>query len=305
VKDTIYYSQAKLLIQVLPHITKETVFALKGGTAINYFLWDLPRISVDIDLAYLPVKSRQESIQEISESLERIIQNIQYTIPDVKVIPKIEKETKKKIACIVNKNNITVKIEPNLVIRGTVFPVEQDSLCNTAIDIFGSNVTITRLAMPDLFGGKICAALDRQHPRDLFDIYLLFNEMGFSSEIRKAFILYLISHPRPIVELLNPNFKDIKAIFENEFAGMSRVSVTLDELIQTRTMLVSQIQTGLTENEKRFILSIKRGEPDWSASGLKGIDMLPAVRWKIKNIKTMDKKKHQQAVNKLEKYLRL
>lgn len=304
-KDTIYYSQAKLLIQVLPHIAKETVFALKGGTAINYFFWDLPRISVDIDLTYLPVKSREESIQEISETLERIIQNIQHTIPYIKVIPKIDQETKLKIGCIVNKNNITVKIEPNLVIRGTVFPIEQDFLCNTAIDIFGSNVKIARLAMPDLFGGKICAALDRQHPRDLFDIYLLFKEIGFSSDIRKAFIIYLLSHPRPIVDLLNPNFKDIKAIFENEFAGMSRVSVTLNELLQTRKMLVSQIKTGLTENEKRFIFSIKRGEPDWSLSGLKNIEILPAVRWKLKNIKTMDKRKHQLAVDKLKKFLEL
>ncbi|MFO7890147.1 MAG: nucleotidyl transferase AbiEii/AbiGii toxin family protein [bacterium] len=304
-KNTIYYAQAKLLIRILPHIAKETVFALKGGTAINYFLWDLPRLSVDVDLTYLPIKLRRESIQEISESLNRIIQGIQYTIPNVKVIPKIDKESKKKIGCIVNRNNITVKIEPNVVIRGSVFPAETVSISRAAVDNFGSTVSVSRLSIPDLFGGKMCAALDRQHPRDLFDIHLLFKKLEFSDDIRKAFVIYLLSHPRPMLELLNPNFKDIKTVFENEFAGMSRISVTLDDLLEAREELVSHLKQSLTENEKRFILSIKRGEPEWSLSGLEGIDTLPAIRWKIKNIKNMDKKKHKLAVDKLEKYLKL
>ena len=302
-KNTIYYSQAKLLIRILPHIAKETVFALKGGTAINYFLWDLPRLSVDVDLTYLPIQSRRESIQEISESVHRIIQGIQYTIPRVKIIPKIEKEFKKIIGCLVNQDNITVKIESNLVIRGTVFPVETVSICQSAVDYFESKVSVPRLSIPDLFGGKICAALDRQHPRDLYDIHLLLKEEGFSDDIRQAFIVYLISHPRPMVELLDPNLKDIKSIFKNEFAGMSRIPVILDDLLETREVLVSQIKQNLTDNEKHFILSIKRAEPDWSLSEVEGIDTLPAIRWKITNIKNMDKKKHKLAVDKLERCL--
>jgi hypothetical protein len=46
------------LIRVLPSIAEEACFALKGGTAINLFVRDMPRLSVDIDLTYLPVQPR-------------------------------------------------------------------------------------------------------------------------------------------------------------------------------------------------------------------------------------------------------
>jgi predicted nucleotidyltransferase component of viral defense system len=57
-KDTVFFRQAELLLRILPLIYKEYVFALKGGTAINFFVRDLLRLSVDIDLTYLPLKNR-------------------------------------------------------------------------------------------------------------------------------------------------------------------------------------------------------------------------------------------------------
>lgn len=83
------------------------------------------------------------------------------------------------------------------------------------------NLNVRVLSLEDTYGGKICAALDRQHPRDLFDIKLLLENEGLTEKIKKAFIVYLISHDRPIVEVLNPGLQDIKQIFENEFAGMT------------------------------------------------------------------------------------
>ena len=50
-----YYAQVRLLVRELPVVAKETCFALKGGTALNLFVRDMPRLSVDIDLAYVPL----------------------------------------------------------------------------------------------------------------------------------------------------------------------------------------------------------------------------------------------------------
>lgn len=80
----IYHAQVELLVRVLPQIAEEDIFALKGGTAINLFYRDLPRLSVDIDLTYLPIKTRQESLAEINEGMSRIASAIEANISDVK-----------------------------------------------------------------------------------------------------------------------------------------------------------------------------------------------------------------------------
>ena len=61
----VYRRQVQLLVRTLPLVAQEECFALKGGTAINLFYRNLPRLSVDIDLAYLPLADRAQSLAEI------------------------------------------------------------------------------------------------------------------------------------------------------------------------------------------------------------------------------------------------
>jgi hypothetical protein len=65
-----YFEQVELLVRVLPVVGKSKCFTVKGGTAINLFYRDMPRLSVDIDLVYLPLKSREESLLDISKVFE-------------------------------------------------------------------------------------------------------------------------------------------------------------------------------------------------------------------------------------------
>jgi hypothetical protein len=169
--------------------------------------------------------------------------------------------------------------------------------------MFELSVEVNTLSLEDLFGGKICAALDRQHPRDLFDIKLLLENEGFTEGIRKAFIVYLISHDRPIVELLDPGLLNIEKTFETEFKAMTRDEVTVSDLIRTRENLIGLIKTSLTEGEKKFLLSFKRIQPEWDLVGIEGIQELPAVQWKLHNLSRMQSEKHNKAYRKLEKYL--
>jgi len=87
-KDTVFFKQAKLLLRILPLIYNEDVFALKGGTAINFFVRDLPRLSVDIDMTYLPVSDRDSALTEIRSSLRVISEGIKRRIPGTGIIPK-------------------------------------------------------------------------------------------------------------------------------------------------------------------------------------------------------------------------
>ncbi len=155
------------------------------------------------------------------------------------------------------------------------------------------------MALADLYAGKICAALDRQHPRDLFDIKWLLENEGLTDEIRKAFLVYLSSHNRPMGELLRPQYKDISTIYAGEFANMTETDVPLEELVAVREYLVEIIRQGLTDNEKDFLLSFKSREPDWTLLDLEGVSELPAIKWKQINLAKMPEKKHKLALDKL------
>ena len=123
--NSLYFKQAELLLRIIPLIDREAVFALKGGTAINFFARDIPRISVDIDLVYIPLGERDLSLREISATLVRISHDIESRIPGTKVFFKKIKGTDFFSGLFVQRQETMVKIEPNLVIRGSVYPPER------------------------------------------------------------------------------------------------------------------------------------------------------------------------------------
>jgi len=303
VKDTVFFKQAELLLRILPLIHKEQVFALKGGTAINFFVRELPRLSVDIDLTYLPLNERDFALDDISHALIRVSEEIKSRIPGTRTVLKNIRGTNTLKGMVVDQEGITVKIEPNPVLRGSVYPPEIRTLTKKAQDLFELSVQSSILSIDELYAGKICAALDRQHPRDLFDIHFLIKNEGLTAKIRKAFIVYLISHPRPMIEILNPQPKDMRDIFKKEFKTMIAKDVTYQELDTSRDVLLSILRNDLTIEEKKFIVSVKEGNPRWDLLAIEGIENLPAVKWKLLNIEKMDPSKHQKAVHNLSDYL--
>jgi predicted nucleotidyltransferase component of viral defense system len=296
-----YYKQVQLLVQLLPLIAEENCFALKGGTAINLFVRDLPRLSVDIDLVYLPINNRQEALNDITRSLARIAQRIKKVFLDIEIIESF-KSKPDALRLVISKKGVKIKIELSPVLRGTVFEPEVRDVCQKVEDEFGY-AEIAVVALPDLYAGKICAALDRQHPRDLYDAKILLDHEGLTDTIRQTLLVYLISHPRPIAELLSPASKDIKQLYKGEFLQMEEQYVSLEELELTRENLILSVNTELTDKEKHFLLSFKKKVPDWSLLSLEGIENLPAVNWKLKNINNMKSEKHDVAYKKLQQVL--
>ncbi len=304
-KDSEYFKQAQLMLRVIPHVAAERSFALKGGTAINLFVRDMPRLSVDIDLTWLPSEPRETALANIGEALHRIAVAIPKAMPGVTVQERYAKGAEYISKLFISTAEAVIKIEPNLVLRGAVFPPVHRELSQHAEEFFELSATILTLATADLYGGKLCAALDRQHPRDIYDVKILMENEGITDEIRTAFVVYLASHDRPMSELLNPNRKELCQIYENEFSGMTADSVSYDELIAVREKFIDTVNSTLTENEKRFLLSIKQGEPDWGLIPVSGIDQLPAIQWKLLNIRKMKKEKQNESLQKLRLVLDL
>lgn len=305
-KNSPYFEQVVLMLRAIPHVTAESCFALKGGTAINLFVRDMPRLSVDIDLAYLPVdEPRETALHKMSSALARVAAAVKKAIPGAKVQETRARDPDRIIKLVVATGRTRIKIEPNEVIRGSVFAVEERELSKRAEEAFELSVAARTLSVADLYGGKLCAALDRQHPRDLFDVMVLLANEGITDEIRKAFVVYLASHDRPISELLDPTRKDIRRIYESEFAGMTVEEVKYEALITAREALIGTLMRELTDAEKTFLVSLKEGRPKWSEIGIEGIEKLPAIQWKLMNIQKIGEAKRTESLERLKRKLGL
>ena len=210
-----YTDKVALLVETIPFIAKEPCFALKGGTAINLFYHDMPRLSVDIDLTYINFDDRYTAYTKINEALGRIASTL--TRNGFSATIQGNSEEKK---VIVSNRVASIKIEPNYTIRGCVYTPTIQPICGKAEHDYGY-AEIQIISPAELYGGKICAALDRQHPRDLFDVQGLLATVEQDSNLTKGFLAMLLSHNKPVHELLNPIPKDQAEVFEKEFAGMT------------------------------------------------------------------------------------
>ncbi len=182
-KDT-YRRQVALLVRALPTVAKQDCFALKGGTAINLFIRDMPRLSVDIDLTYLQVQPRGLSLKAIDTAMKSIAAEIRKSIEGAQVNEAVVEEA--VITLYVGIRGAQIKIEVTPVLRGCVYDPELRSVSTTVEETFGF-AEINVLSFPDLYAGKIVAALDRQHPRDLFDVRDLLAKEGIDDKLRLAF----------------------------------------------------------------------------------------------------------------------
>lgn len=300
-----YRAQVDLLLQVLPQVAKEEVFALKGGTAINLFVRDMPRLSVDIDLTYLPFDDRDAALGGISDALRRVKDRLAITPALKTTLVALGEGQDAKLIC--QSPAAVVKIEVNTVIRGHLLPPRRMDLSEAVETEFGKFVSVSVASHAELFGGKICAALDRQHPRDLFDVHQLLSDEGLTEEVRMGFLAMLVSHPRPIHEMLRPNFADQRSVFENQFAGMALAPFTYAEYEATREDLVREIHRQLTESDREFLLSFKRANPNWALMPYQDLQRMPAVLWKLSNVQRLLERnpvKHAHQLSALEGRLR-
>ena len=297
----LYRKQVALLVKALPHVAKEACFALKGGTAINLFIRNLPRLSIDIDLTYLPVAERSHSLSEIDAALKRIGQTIQAsdsTIQITESAPSTQTEITKLV--IRTKERVQIKIEVTPVLRGCVYDPVLMSVCEQVENDFGF-AEINVLSFADLYAGKIMAALDRQHPRDLFDVHQLFENEGITDDLRTAMIVYLISHDHSPHSLLDPVLRDIAQDFEQNFVGMTGDEVTLDCLIATRDRLIKDVTDNLPEDHKTFLRSFYSRKPNWALLDLESVQNLPAVKWRELNLDKAGEGTCEELLRKLEK----
>lgn len=297
--NEIYRKQVALLIRIMPLIHKINDFAVHGGTAINLFIKDMPRYSVDLDLTYLPLKNREESLQEINNHLLSLKQQIEKAIPGIRVV---HKPSTLKLLC--TKNDAMVKIEVNGIKRGIIGTVEDWALCDKAQKEFNMGCVARTVPFSLLYGGKIAAALSRQHPRDLFDYKYM--EIESFDEVKNGFMFNLLGSDKPFIESLQPNRINQEQALENQFKGLSVVSFDYADFESARTELIEKVNKNFTHTDRKFLFSFESGSPDWVKCCAGDLNAYPSIQWKLKNILTLKQtnpSKFNDGVEKLRHYL--
>jgi predicted nucleotidyltransferase component of viral defense system len=282
--DKTYADAVRLLLTVAPDVFVNGIFALKGGTALNLFLHDMPRLSVDIDVVYAPWQTpREQALAEITAELDAIARRLdRLGLRSRKIAADGMGDTK----LLVETEGEQVKIEVNTVFRGTALPIERRALSPRTADMFSVELELPTLTPAELYGSKLVAALDRQHPRDLFDVWTMFESGGLNDDMVECFVVYLAGHNRPIHEVLFGNDKDIAAEYRSHFVGMTRDPVELDTLLAARARLKEELPRRLSERHRQFLAGLARAEPEWSLLHCEHAAELPALRWKLANLAT-------------------
>jgi predicted nucleotidyltransferase component of viral defense system len=291
-----YKKQVTLLLSILPDIAEEKKFALHGGTAINLFHLNMPRLSVDIDLTYIPfTNDRNADLENIRISLESIKTRLKKRIPLIRFSDQQRASEELKLIC--STPDATVKVEMNQINRGLIAEPCTRILCDRAQEVFDRFCEVRTVSIGQLWGGKVNAALDRQHPRDLFDMRNLFNETGYTNEIKTGFLFFLLCGNRPFHELLNPKRLDQRVVFDSQFNGMTDQTFSYKEFEDTREQVIFEVNKSLTESDKEFLLAFTKSEPVWN-----NVDygMFPAIRWKLLNIKKLRDNNPQKYQEQIE-----
>ena len=286
-----YAERVEVLLRLLPVVMEENAFAVHGGSAINLFVKNLPRYSVDIDLTYIPLENREESLEHISAHLMSIARKAKRVLPGIHIVAK---PNTSKLLCEYQQKQI--KIEVNQTKRGIVGgDVLTMPLCRKAQEEFGLYCEADIVPITQLYGGKIAAALSRQHPRDIFDVKYM--EFPFE-KTREGLLFCLLGSDRPLHESFAPNLIDQKDAFVNQFEGMTDTAFSYDEYEEARAKLISNVNAIMTAEDKAFLVSFELGEPDWDMFEFSYFRDYPSVQWKLVNLLKL--KKHNPTKLHLE-----
>lgn len=294
INTQVYAQKVEMLLRLIPIVMEEGVFAIHGGTAINLFLKDLPRYSVDIDLTYIPLADRKTSLEDINTHLQSISDKAKKAFKGMHIVPNFSTS---KLLC--EYRGKQVKVEVNQTKRGLVGgDAVITPLSDKAQDEFGLYCEANIVPLTQLYGGKIAAALSRQHPRDLFDVKHMDIPLA---ECREGLIFCLLGSDRPIHESFAPRLIDQREAMVNQFEGMTDIPFTYEDFEETRSQLIANVNQLMTEADKRFLISFESGKSKWEGYEFEYMKEYPSVKWKQLNLEKLAKQNPQKMEEEAQK----
>ena len=281
------------LTEILNFLNTDTLtkdcLALKGGTAINLTIFDLPRLSVDIDLDFTQNIGREEMLivrEKLKTTLQKYMAANGYDLsPKSKFPHALDSFVFTYTNCGGVKDNI--KVEINYSLRAHILPIER-----VETTVLGKTVGVRRLAKTELFASKIVALLSRTAPRDLYDIHNMIRQSVFFDEetelLKKSVVFYRALNDQAaeafdssVIDALRPY--EIKTmllpvIHRKEFIDLPQMKQTVKEYLSDLLILTDEEQAFLSD------FTNKRYSPEKLFSDTVILDLIrshPMVEWKM------------------------
>jgi len=281
--DRAFVETTDLLVQLVPRVFTSERLALKGGTAINLYLDEAPRLSVDLDLVFTQIGlPRDVALGMINDEMRRIAAELASDGLDVSSAVAAELG---ETGLLASNGRVQVKVETNMVFGGTLLPATIMNLSPGAQQWLAREAPARVLNPAEVYAGKFMAALDRQHPRDLYDVWRLYQRGPIDPQIISAFVIYLCGHNRPPHEVLDSPERLLVEDYTRSLVGMIRGEIpSLDALVASRAQLRTDILNGLQPSDRAFLVEFFAGDPDWSLLAFPHASDLPALQWKQRNL---------------------
>jgi predicted nucleotidyltransferase component of viral defense system len=267
--------------------------ALKGGTAINLTVFDLPRLSVDIDWDFAIPCNKKEMLDmrsEINREIINFMTSQKYALNRGTKNPHSLDSWVFYYQNVVN-NKDNIKIEINYSLRNHVFPLMEGT---TSVN-FLPQVQVQILSPMELFGSKIKALIERCAARDLYDVHNMLTKKIFEDDeldlLRKTILFYLaVGSSKQLTE--NFSFENIQKLkfsqIRSSLMPVLRKSERFDfEKAKEEIINFLQELLILTSKEKVFIMEFNKGNyrPDLLFDDpliIKRIKHHPMALWKTR-----------------------
>ncbi len=288
-----YQSAVELLLRVVPLVFQTETFALKGGTAINLYLTAAPRLSVDLDLVFLPTDiPREQALSAITDELSALQARVITAGLRARSLGQVIGQDRQ---LLVSDGKAEIKIEVNQVFRGSALPPTSLDLHPKAQALFEVSAPARLLDSREIYAGKVVAALDRQHPRDLFDIWSRNQSSSFTSDDIDLVSVYIAGHNRPPHEILASRNKPLQLSYENSFVGMTAdLPPAVQTLADTREDLRRTVRSLMSPQARQFLTTFFACEPEWGALPFTQLSGLPALQWKLQNLELFRSRRPQE-----------
>lgn len=208
--------------------------------------------------------------------------------------------TARLCALLVRRGYVSFKIEVSPVMRGVLAAPLISRISAIAENSFGFTEALL-VSYNDLFAGKIVAALDRQHPRDLFDLMPLADVTSLETSLFEAVLVYMLCHNGSVARLLNPTMKSITHLYEHQFRGMTRTVTPIDDLVSTRHNMVSLIRGGLDQKYLDFFVSFFDCSPQWNLLECDHVSSLPAIRRRLQHLRSLSQNRRKELIEEIRR----
>ncbi len=294
--DAIVLERAFCAAQIAACTLNSPDFALKGGTALNLYGLNMPRLSLDVDLVFLPEVKAEEASWLQGEALFQFQKLIEQRLPDAEVMSRLD-SAQNINALVVRLRRIETAVELVPTTRGHLYPLEKKNLCALGRIYWHHPLPAQLVSWAEVCAGKFMARLERQKARDLMDCDNILKLGPIDDQIRLAFLVEILGRGMPTVRMNSQNLVETiwfplspadlwtgepRPVDRVDWSSLTRLvakPMLRSELDSVQDVLRQELLVKMPAYHKDFLLMWVRGTPHWSLLDYPRLEDRPILQY--------------------------